>query len=380
MLAPQRILIVRLGAMGDVIHALPAVATLRWALPHATIGWVIEDRWVELLATSAAVAGPRSAQKPLVNNIHAVNTKAWRSAPFSDQTWKEARAALRGVRAMQYDLALDFQGALKSGVISRLSGAKTRVGFHKTRERFATSFYTQEVAARKPHIIEQNFELITRVVTPIDLQRAAEQDADGNDRLQDQLFPVDARIEDWCETTLRDLGYTPRKFAILNPGAGWGAKCWPIEKYAEVARGLADLGVKSIVNFGPAEETLARQVEALSAGSARAVACSIGELISFSRRAGLFVGGDTGPMHLAAALRVPVVGIFGPTDPARNGPFATSSIVIRRSESVTNHSRRAAPDEAMLSITAAEVLEAARELLSEQVSKDNAIPPEAPDA
>src|SRR5512146_1948604 len=115
--------------MGDVIHALPAVATLRWALPHATIGWVVEDRWAELLSTRAAVTGPRSAQKPLVDNIHAVNTKAWRSALFSDETWKEARGAIRGIRALGYDTALDFQGALKSAVIARFSGAKTRIGF-----------------------------------------------------------------------------------------------------------------------------------------------------------------------------------------------------------------------------------------------------------
>lgn len=380
MQAPQRILIVRLGAMGDVIHALPAVATLRWALPHATIGWVVEDRWAELLSTRAAVTGPRSAQKPLVDNIHAVNTKAWRSALFSDETWKEARGAIRGIRALGYDTALDFQGALKSAVIARFSGAKTRIGFRKTRERGATLFYTQEVPAHKPHVIEKNFELITRVVKPEDLRRASEQDSDTGERLQDQLFPVDAAIESWCEAKLRTVRMEAG-FAILNPGAGWGAKCWPAEKYAEVARGLCELGLMSVVNFGPAEESLARQVESLSDGAAKAVACSIGELISLTRRARLFVGGDTGPLHLAAALRVPVVGIFGPTDPARNGPFATPSVVIRRDESVTNHSRRSPADEAMLSITPAEVLAGARELLSNESAGETAAPPpEGPDA
>lgn len=400
MQAPQRILVVRLGAMGDVIHALPAVATLRWALPQATIGWVIEDRWVELLSTRAAVSGPRSAQKPLVDNIHAVNTKAWRSALFSDETWKEARAAIRGIRALGYDTVLDFQGALKSGLIARLSKAPTRIGFRKTRERGATFFYTQEVPAHKPHVIEQNFELITRVVSPEDLRRASEQDASGNERLQDQLFPVDAAIESWCEATLDKLGAelqsapSPegegfgtrdggagrrRQLAIINPGAGWGAKCWPAAKYAEVARGLRELDLSSIVNFGPAEEALAREVESLSQGAAKAVACSVGELIAITRRARVFVGGDTGPMHLAAALRVPVVGIFGPTNPARNGPFATPSVVIRRSESLTNHSRRGPADEAMLSITANEVLEGARELLTRRLADNTAPEPEGPD-
>jgi heptosyltransferase-1 len=139
--------------------------------------------------------------------------------------------------------------------------------------------------------------------------------------------------------------------------------------------------LRSIVNFSPAEEALAREVESLSEGAAKALPCSIGELIALTRRARLFVGGDTGPMHLAAALRVPVVGIFGPTDPARNGPFATPSVVIRRQESVTNHSRRGPADEAMLSITAAEVLAGARELLSNESSPhDDGRELEAPDA
>jgi heptosyltransferase-1 len=150
---------------------------------------------------------------------------------------------------------------------------------------------------------------------------------------------------------------------VINPGAGWGAKCWPAARYAEVARGLAEAGVRSIINFGPKEEGLAHAVEAASGGAAQAVSCRIGELIALMRRARLFVGGDTGPMHLAAALGVPVVGIFGPTDPARNGPYGTEAVVLRSPESLTNHSRRARPDEAMLSISAADVLSAARKLL-----------------
>jgi heptosyltransferase-1 len=115
-------------------------------------------------------------------------------------------------------------------------------------------------------------------------------------------------------------------FAILNPGAGWGAKRWPAERYGHVARALAATGVRSILNYGPGEEGMAQQAEAASEGAAVVMKSSITELIALTRRARLFVGGDTGPMHLAAALNVPVVGIFGPTDPARNGPYGTRSI------------------------------------------------------
>ncbi len=157
----------------------------------------------------------------------------------------------------------------------------------------------------------------------------------------------------------RDFG----DFALLNPGAGWGAKQWPAERYGQVARRLAEDGVKSLINFGPGEEPLMRAVESASEGTAQGIACSLTELIALTRRARLFIGGDTGPMHLAAALGIPVVAIFGPTNPARNGPFGTRSIVLRSPASPTTHSRRAQPDPGMLEISSDEVVAAARKLL-----------------
>ena len=158
-------------------------------------------------------------------------------------------------------------------------------------------------------------------------------------------------------------------FALLNPGAGWGAKRWPAQRYGEVAKALAYNGLPSILNCGPGEENLAREAEAASEGAAKAMKCSITELIALTRRAQLFIGGDTGPLHLASALRVPVVAIFGPTDPARNGPYGTRSIVLRNPESPTSHARRAAPDEGMLEITAEAVVRAARTLLADAATE-----------
>ena len=132
---------------------------------------------------------------------------------------------------------------------------------------------------------------------------------------------------------------------------------------AKLRAGLADLGVSSILNYGPGEEELVRAAVAASGGTARAMSCTITELIALTRRARLFIGGDTGPLHLAAALRVPVVAIYGPTDPARNGPYGTRSIVLRSAESVTSHARRAAADEGMLAIGSEEVVAAAHKLL-----------------
>jgi heptosyltransferase I len=158
------------------------------------------------------------------------------------------------------------------------------------------------------------------------------------------------------------------EFAILNPGAGWGAKRWPAQRYGEVARQLHKDGLRPLVNFGPGEEALFEEVNAASGGVARPTKGSITELISLTRRAKLFVGGDTGPMHLAAALQVPVVAIFGPTNPARNGPYGTASIVLRSPASPTTHARRSQPDEGMLEITADAVVDAAHRLLADSAT------------
>jgi len=176
----------------------------------------------------------------------------------------------------------------------------------------------------------------------------------------DEMFPFDEAAERWCDTQLNAHGL--HDFAILNPGAGWGAKQWPTERYAEVARALSFQGLRSVVNHGPTELALANEVAELSAGAAVPISCSIGELIALTRRARLFVGGDTGPMHLAAALRVPVVALFGPTNPKRNGPFATPAVVLGGVDSTKPYRHTNEVHEGLLSITVAEVLKASSQL------------------
>ena len=344
---PRRLLIVRLGSMGDIIHTLPAVTALRGAFPEASIGWIVEERWAELLCTLPEPrSGPRSLRRPLVDQVHTVNTKKWRSFPFSAQTWEQIAAGLSELRAQRYEVAVDFQGAVRSALLARWSGAPTIYGFAQPRENVASMFYTRDVIARGSHIVEQNLSL-AEAVTRIPL---------GVPKIE---FPRDEAIEKQCEERLQHIG----DFALLNPGAGWGAKQWPPERYGEVAKWLVEDGVKSFVNFGPREESLMRTVESASEGAATGISCSLTELVAITRRARLFIGGDTGPMHLAAALRVPVVAIFGPTNPTRNGPFGTRSIVLRSPLSPTTHSRNAEPDPGMRQITADEVVSAARKLL-----------------
>ncbi len=344
----DRILVMRLSSMGDVIHTLPAVALLRRVLPNSTIGWAIEERWIELLcARPEERLGPRSPQKPLVDRVHILNTKAWRSAPFSDQTWREIRDTWDELKSAGYDAAFDWQGAVRTAMVPQMLGTPLRVGFVRPREGAAGVFYNRTVEAMGTHIIEQNISLVA--------------DSADHTSLCGVQFPCDPTMEAWADRELEKLG---GNFAIVNPGAGWGAKCWPAERYGDVARRLGETGLKSVINFGPGEEELARTVAQAGGSAASAISCSVGQLIALTRRAKLFIGGDTGPMHLAAALKVPVVAIFGPTNPTRNGPFGTRSRVLRSPESPTTHARRKRPDEGMLNIHAEEVAKAAVELLA----------------
>jgi heptosyltransferase-1 len=338
---------VRLGSMGDIIHTLPAATALRRAFPGASMGWVVEERWAELLCTLPEPrSGPRSPRRPLVDRVHTVNTKTWRGSLLSAQTWEQIAAGLSDLRAQRYEVAVDFQGAARSALLARWSGASVVYGAARPRENVASMFYTRQVFARGSHVVEQNLAL-------------AEAIARRTLQMPKIEFPHDPATEMQCEDRLRQIG----NFVLLNPGAGWGAKQWPAERYGQVAKQLGVDGLKSLINFGPGEEPLVRAVESASEDAAQGSAGSLTELIALTRHARLFIGGDTGPMHLAAALGIPVIAIFGPTNPARNGPFGTRSIVLRSPASPTTHSRRAQPDPGLLEIGSDEVVAAARRLL-----------------
>jgi heptosyltransferase-1 len=346
----ERLLIVRLSAMGDAIHALPAAQALRHVFPQAMIGWLVEERWAELLcAPGTPRRGPRSPQRPLVDWVHTVNLKTWGTSLFSIHTAQQIARVWNDIRSAHYDVAIDLQGAVRSAVLARWSGARVVYGAAEPRESPASIWYTRQAAARGAHVIEQGLSVAAAVA-------GMELKAPGVE------LPRHAETENGIAQRLSAEGIGD--FAILNPGAGWGAKRWPAERYGSVAKALAKDGVRTIINYGPGEEDLACETEAASEGTAKPMRVSLTELIALTRRAKLFVGGDTGPMHLAAALRVPVVAIFGPTDPARNGPYGTASVVLRNPASPTTHARRATPDEGLLAITAEGVVSAARQLLA----------------
>ncbi len=348
---PNRILVVRLSAMGDIIHAMPAIAALRVARPELQVGWLVEERWAELLCAGRDdYMAPRSELKPLVDFLHVANFKTWRRALLSKETWQAIGSLRRDVREMHYDLTLDLQGAIRSALAANAAGASRRIGSSQPREAPASLFYTRRVAPRGAHVVEQALAIVSEV-------------AGRELQYVQPAFPVDPAAEKWAAEL--QCGLDGKPIAILNPGAGWGAKCWPAESFGTVARALAQRGMAVVVNHGPGEEPLAAAVRESSGNAAVPVKCSIGELIALTRRAGIFVGGDTGPMHLAAALRVPVVALFGPTRPDRNGPYGTRSIVLRNPESVYNTTHTDRPDVGLSLIEPQAVIEAADQLLGE---------------
>ncbi len=304
-----RILVVRLGAMGDVIHALPAVASLKHSFPHSHVTWVIRPRWAPLLEGN-----------PFVDKV-----------VLFERTPRGVLDTLRAFRAQRFDFAVDFQGLLQSAIVATAARANRIVGFHRSQvsEKLAAVFYSNTVATRSAHIVDRNLEL------------AAAAGASAMVR----VFPLP---QGRPEAALPE-----GKFVLASPLAGWGSKQWPLEMFEKVARLLQEtLEMPLVVNGAPeAAETLNK------IAGAQVHLSGLAGLIDATRRAHAVIGVDSGPMHLAAALAKPGVAIFGPTDPARNGPYGGSLRVLRSAAAVTTYKRRA-DDSWMREITPAAVVEA----------------------
>lgn len=339
--------------MGDILHALPAVTALKLAHPGWQIEWVVEPTWAPLLTartlSESKLRVERGADQPLVDAIHPAAVKSWARNPLSGNTLHEISHLRRALRTGGFDAVLDFQGAIRSTLIGRMAGCQRVIGEAVPRETAAKWLFTERVETHGVHVIEQDLEVASAV---------------AGDALQPvmPLLPVDPKAEAWCDALLGVGLPISKPVTLLNPGAGWGAKRWPVERYAAVARGLAERGFFVVVNAGPGEAELAEDIRAQSGGGALPAACSLSQLIALTRRVSLVIAGDTGPLHLACALGKPVVGIFGPTDPARNGPFGTRFRVLRSTESRRDHTRRAEPEAGLLTIQPEEVLQAADEL------------------
>jgi heptosyltransferase-1 len=348
MQSKYRLLVVRLGAMGDILHALPAITALRNAHSSWQIDWVVEPRWQALLAVPGTTT--RGQQMPVVDKLYFAPTKDWRKGPLSPETLAAVNSLRKQLKSGGYDAVLDVQGAMRSSIIARMAGCKRVIGEAAPRETAARLLFSEQVVTHGAHVIEQDIEL-ARAVAGDPLEWTA------------PVLPVDPNAEAWADSLLASSGTRP--VAVINPGAGWGAKCWPVIRYAAVARGLSHRGFRVLVNAGPKEEVMADGIVKGTAGNAIPLAMSLEQLIAVTRRAALFIAGDTGPLHLACALGRPVIGIFGPTDPSRNGPFGTRFRVLRSPISKRDHTRRPEPEAGLLTIQPEDVLRATDELLAE---------------
>ena len=332
-MAEPQILLVRLGSLGDIVHALPSAASLRDAFPAARIDWAVESKWERLLVGNPDLSNVIVASRSSMGGF---------------------ASTFRGIRAAKYSCVIDFQALYKSALLAFATGAPERIGFASSyaREGLASFFYTARLNPRGPHKVDHNFTLA---------QSAGAKSLSAR-------FPLAILPEDEEEASRALAANKLKDFFVLNPGGGWISKCWPAERYGQVHQRLAQqTGWRGVVTFGPGEESLAHAViSAAGSPSPVALPLRLGPLMALLKRARFMVSADTGPLHMAAALGAPVVGLYGPTDPCRNGPYSRCAVVVRNPrESETTYRRGASHSAAMLSITVDQVMQACERLLQE---------------
>jgi heptosyltransferase-1 len=292
-----RYLLVRLGSLGDVIHAMPAAAALRAAQPDAQVDWLVDPRYVDVVRL---VRG--------VDRAIAVDPRGPKGRLLS---------VIRDLRRTRYDAAFDVQGLIKSAVLARLSGAKAVLGFPRAHLREAAARFcyssTPDLGDAE-HVVRKALRLVGAVV--------------GGGEAP-PVFPVGIPSSAAAGQVAARM---PQGFAVLNPGGAWPNKQWPPERFGAVAARLrAERGLPSVVIWGPGEEPLAQRVVQRSGGAAEmSPPTRVLDLFALARAARLVVSGDTGPLHVACAVGTPTVALFGPTIAERNGPWDPRDVVIAR--------------------------------------------------
>jgi heptosyltransferase I len=329
----ERFLIVRLTALGDILHTVPAVAALRAAHMQAKIDWVVERKWAPVLEGS-----------PALNEV----------IPFDRRSIWNAIECVQRLRGNRYTCAIDFQGLYKSSLLAMLSSAGRRIGFdrHWAREEGAAMFYTEPVIPTGRHIVELNYSLAERA---------------GAKRPETPEHPlrVPAGGAASIRARLQEAG-VGGEYAVIGPGGSWRAKCWPAKRYGEVCRAIeSETGLRVVVIEGPGEKPIVEEVcRAAAPAHPVAMRTTIEELMGLLAHARCMIAADSGPLHLAAALGTPVVGLYGPTDPARNGPFTPGAVIVHKAQpDEISYKRRSEYSPAMFRITVEDVLAATSSLL-----------------
>lgn len=307
---PEKILVVRLGAMGDVLHTLPSVASLRKSFPESHITWLISRKWMPLLEGN-----------PSIDEL----------VPFERQGPAELLQTWRRLRDLRPELAFDFQGLVQSALAARASRAQALWGFDRNvaREPLASSFYTDSVRVTGPHRIERNLQLIA---------------AAGASALT---------TESWIPEGRQEAALPRGRYVLASPFAGWRSKEWPIEFYDRLGGRLQAEGLELVVDVPATQSQTVRSFKHATVHSS-----SVAGLIYATRNAVAVVGVDSGPLHLAAALKKPGVAIFGLTDPAQTGPFQSTIVVLREPQAATTYKRGRQSHSSMAAISVEQVWEA----------------------
>ncbi|MEO5858153.1 MAG: lipopolysaccharide heptosyltransferase I [Pyrinomonadaceae bacterium] len=308
----MRILFVKLGAIGDIVHALPALAEARRALPNAIIDWVAEARSAEILRDN-----------PAIDRLIEIDTHSIRKMRSPDAFMTEIRKQAGPLRGGEYDAAIDLQGLLKSALIAKVSGAERRWGFGRQnlKEPAAGLMYTDRVATdRAINVIDKNLQLVRHALAFQETSAELE-------------FPIGTNVEHRAEAEIIAT-QAEGDFVILNPAGGWVTKLWPANNFGRLAERIRnDLGLTPVVVTGPKERRLAAQVNEFSGNGNVAMAePSLKGFYELAKMAVAYVGGDTGPTHLAVAAGSPIVGIFGPTEWWRNGSPRPDDIGVGRED------------------------------------------------
>jgi heptosyltransferase-1 len=325
--------------MGDVLHALPAVAALKRAHPQWRVDWAVDPRWAPLLVGD-------DERGPAVDMVHLVPAQQWSRAPLSPATMRSVLTLRKRLREEHYDLVVDMQGTLRSAVIGKMAGGELMAGYADPRESLAKLLYKKKIVRRGAHVVDQGAALLG-AACGVPIEPGAVE------------IPRAQWAEQWAETE----AVVSRPMAVLTAGGGWGAKLWLAERYGALATELKRMGFDVAVNAPRADDKIAASVVAASNGAARTVVCNVTGLVSLMRRADLLVGGDTGPTHLAAAMGVPLVALFGPTSPERNGPGGPGEKrVLRDAASVTSYKKTGKTDAGLMNLSVETVVEAVKAL------------------
>lgn len=343
----MNILIIRTSALGDIVHSLPVLTALRRRLPEARIGWVVEKVFAPLLN-----------DHPWVDDVFEVRMRPWRKRFHHAETRREAGRALAAIRDFRADVAIDLMGNHKGGLLARLSGARRTVGAQRRDRREGSSavWIGERVPTPSRHAVDRYLD----VLSALDMFPRTGDDPPADFSPQ-HILP---RVPESAKTVLEQC---PRPFVIIQAGAGWGNKTYPPAWWGAVARGLAeDPGIDVRVPIAPGEEHLAKAIVDASEGAAVAVdAKGFPLLAALLRRSALVLGGDTGPVHLAHALEIPVVCVIGPTDPWRNGPYRDDEGILWKELPCSNcYKRYTEPRECLLGIPPSAVLTRARQRLA----------------